>query len=279
MKAELRRSVLLHSKRQLGKLQRTLRQWSGTYQRPRAVILLFHSIGNDKYSLPVDRFETYIHYLAEHAMVVSLETLLKGRLSHRQGLTCTITWDDGYSSVHEWALPILKRYNFPATLYLNVGVINRESPISSDDDPGLYPGLRMLTWQQVADLESCGFTLGSHLVHHLDLTSLSRATAMAELRLSRITIEKQANSACLDFAYPWGRASRRTAQWVREAGFRSAVTALHGPLPTSYDPMFIPRIDIHKDYTLTDFEAILKGDWDYLVWYQRVKRAIRLIEY
>lgn len=275
MKTEPVSLALLQCKRQLGWLQRRHLRWFGNYEQPRALILLFHSVGDDKYSLPVDRFESYISYLAEHATVVSLETLLWGDRSNNCRLTCAITWDDGYASVHDSALAILRRYKFPATIYLSVGVIKKGYAVNSDGDPGLYPGLRMLTWEQIAELQSFGLTLGSHLVHHLDLTRLSRARAMAELCSSRKMIEEHTNRDCLDFAYPWGRATQRNAQWVREAGFRSAVTALHGPVPARYDPMLIPRVDIRRDYNLDDFEAILSGDWDYLGKYQRLKQAIR----
>jgi peptidoglycan/xylan/chitin deacetylase (PgdA/CDA1 family) len=218
-------------------------------------------------------------YLADHATVLSLEKLLKGDRSGNHRLTCAITWDDGYSSVHDSALAILRSYKFPATIYLSVGVINKGYGLNSDYDPGLYPGLRMLTWEQIADLQSFGFILGSHLVHHLDLTRLSRDEAMAELCSSRKTIEEHTNRECVDFAYPWGRATRRNAQWVREAGFRSAVTALHGSVPAKYDPMLIPRLDIRREYNLRDFGAVLNGDWDYLGRYQRLKQAIRIIRY
>src|SRR5262249_47003605 len=140
---------------------------------------------------------------------------------------------------------------------------------------GLYPGLRMLTWRQVAKLRSCGFTIGSHLVHHVDLTRVSRATGMTELRLSKEMIEEHTKRDCLDFAYPWGRATQRSTQWVREAGFRSGVTALHAPVRGTCDPMLIPRINIHKDYCLDDFAAILNGEWDYLANYQTLKQVIR----
>jgi peptidoglycan/xylan/chitin deacetylase (PgdA/CDA1 family) len=275
MEADSVRSELLEWKRQLGRLWRKCLQWRGNYGQPRKLILLFHSIGNDEYSLPVDRFESYMSYLAEHATVASLETLLWGDRSNSRRLTCAITWDDGYASVHDSALAILKRHKFPATIYLSVGVINEGYAVNSVRDPGLYPGLRMLTWEQIADLQSFGFTLGSHLVHHLDLTRLSSARAIAELCTSRKMIEEHTNRDCLDFAYPWGRATQRNAQWVRQAGFRSAVTALHGPVPAKCDPMLIPRVDIRRDYNLDDFEAILDGDWDYLGRYQRLKQAVR----
>jgi peptidoglycan/xylan/chitin deacetylase (PgdA/CDA1 family) len=275
MEADSVRSELLEWKRQLGRLWRRCLQWRGNYGQPRTLILLFHSIGNDDYSLPVDRFECYMSYLAEHATVVSLETLLSGDRSGGRRLTCAITWDDGYASVHDSALGILRRHKFPATIYLSVGVINKGYGLNSDRDPGLYPGLRMLTWEQIADLQSFGLTLGSHLVHHLDLTRLSSDRATAELCTSRRMIEEHTNRDCLDFAYPWGRATQRNAKLVREAGFRSAVTALHGPVPANYDPMLIPRVDIRRDYNLNDFEAILNGDWDYLGRYQRLRQAVR----
>jgi hypothetical protein len=36
----------------------------------------------------------------------------------------------------------------------------------------------------------------------------------------------------------------------------------------------IPRADIRRDYTLEDFKAVVRGDWDYLGHIQRIRRVM-----
>jgi peptidoglycan/xylan/chitin deacetylase (PgdA/CDA1 family) len=261
-------------KRRIGRLWR----WSESFRssgRPRTLVLLYHSVGADNYSVPVDLFERQMCFLAAHTSVVPLEDILtSGR--PRNSITCAITWDDGYASVHEYALKILEKYKFPSTLYVTTGLIGEESAHISDEDRGLLPGRQMLTWSQIRGLQRSVFSIGAHLVHHLNLTALSREQALAELRSSRRTVQEHTDDGCLDFAYPWGLANRRCAEWVHEAGYRSAATVLHNPVPLNLDPLFVPRVNICRDYNLADFDAIIRGDWDYLAAVQRAKTRLGL---
>ena len=240
----------------------------------RKCVLLYHSIGEGRDSLPLNVFENQMRYLAEHMRVVPLRALLEEKDSNA-GVTCALTWDDGYESVHTHALPILRKYGFRATVYVTTGVIGERSNRASDEDGGLTPGLSMLTWPQIRTLQANGFTVGAHLVHHLDLTKMTGAQALSELQLARTSIEKKTGEECIDFAYPWGRSNRRCAAYVRAAGYRQAVTTVHGPVPTHFDPMFLPRMNISREYDMRDFSAILRGDWDYLAYYQGLKKICR----
>jgi peptidoglycan/xylan/chitin deacetylase (PgdA/CDA1 family) len=217
-----------------------------------------------------------MRFLASHATVIPLEDILN-RARPRSAITCAITWDDGYASVYDYARAILEKYRFPSTLYVTTGLIGENSPHISDEDRGLFPGRRMLTWREIRNLQRhSAFTIGAHLAHHLDLTALSREQALAELRSSRSAVEKYTDEGCRDFAYPWGLANRRCAEWVREAGYRSASTVSHNAVPLKFDPLFVPRINIRGDYNFTDFDAIIRGDWDYLSMIQRAKTRLGL---
>ena len=58
---------------------------------------------------------------------------------------------------------------------------------------------------------------------------------------------------------------------MRQCGYRYAAGGRHGALRPDFDPMAFPRINIAQDYSLEDFRAIVRGDWDYLGWVQRAK--------
>ena len=70
-------------------------------------------------------FEAHMSYLARHYKVVGMDELSR----HLESGDSTeavvgITFDDGYLDNYECALPILKRYNLPATIFLTTGHID-----------------------------------------------------------------------------------------------------------------------------------------------------------
>ena len=217
-----------------------------------------------------------MQYLAENANVISLTDLLVTDFVPAP-LNCAITWDDGYGSIHEYALPVLRKHNFPATVYVTTGLIGERQALTTGQDQGIFPGLRMLTWEQIEELRENGFDIGGHLVSHLDLTALNREQAVSELTSSKAAIELHTQTPCLDFAYPWGLANRTCAEWVRQSGYRSAVTTLHAPLHAHSDHMLLPRLTIAPSYDLPEFRAILRGDWDYLAILGRAKAQFRTV--
>jgi len=111
--------------------------------------------------------------------------------------------------------------------------------------------------------------VGSHGVRHLDLTRESDDGIRAELTNSRAAIEKELGVRSPIFAYTWGRHTPRLRRLVEQAGYSHALAGIHAPLSDDMDPFAVPRIAIRRDYTLSDFKAVVQGDWDYLGWLQR----------
>jgi len=67
-----------------------------------------------------------LDFLQKHYRVVPLASLIDGTLPDR---AVVITFDDGFRSVYEIALPLLRARNLPATCYLVTDVIDRKSSI------------------------------------------------------------------------------------------------------------------------------------------------------
>ena len=71
-----------------------------------------------------DRREKHISYLSQNFRCVSLSVLLddlaRGEIPPR---TVAVTFDDGYRNNLTEALPILRRYNVPATLFITYGFV------------------------------------------------------------------------------------------------------------------------------------------------------------
>ncbi|HSJ06809.1 MAG TPA: polysaccharide deacetylase family protein [Longimicrobiales bacterium] len=99
------------------------------------LILTYHGIrpaglttGWDWPLLPVDEFERQVAHLRKHYVVKFIDdawdALVDGETA---GPTAVVTFDDGYRSVHDFALPILRDYGIPATVFLATGFIDTDS--------------------------------------------------------------------------------------------------------------------------------------------------------
>ncbi len=211
------------------------------------------------------------------ARVVSLEALLD---SEPSGESCVaITFDDGYATVVERAAPAMNTLGFVGTVFVTAGWVGTASRRASDPDKGHYPGERFMTWEDLQALRAQGWTIGSHGVEHDDLTAVSTGRLEEELAISRTSIAENVGAPCEHYAYTWGLNDARVRKAVRRAGYASAATTIHGPVTEGADRFALPRMDVTPHCTLSDFAAIVRGEWDYLGVYQRARsfaRSIRL---
>lgn len=79
---------------------------------------------NGDLSITAKNFEKQICFLKENFKVVAMDELL---IDNKDKFKIAITFDDGYLDNFTNALPILTRYNLPATIYITTGFICREA--------------------------------------------------------------------------------------------------------------------------------------------------------
>lgn len=81
--------------------------------------------------MPVNQFESQLRVFRRYGVPTRLGDLLKPD-ADLSGRRVVITIDDGYASVYHYAFPILKKYNWPATLFLPTGFLDRETTLWPD---------------------------------------------------------------------------------------------------------------------------------------------------
>lgn len=107
------------------------RATAGSTARPLRAVL-YHHVAEQPSSLvsrlavntPPDVFEAHVRKIARDYDVVSLDDVLSGRLPRRALL---MTFDDGYRSVVEVALPILRRLGLPSAFFVTGACLERDS--------------------------------------------------------------------------------------------------------------------------------------------------------
>jgi peptidoglycan/xylan/chitin deacetylase (PgdA/CDA1 family) len=110
----------------------------------------------------------------------------------------SITFDDGWVSQYNNALPILRELGITATNYIISGCVNVD-PVC-------------MTQAQIQELGDRGDEIGSHTVSHPHLTKITAAERNAELQDSQTELRRMFGpSAATNFAAPYGEHDHFTA--------------------------------------------------------------------
>ena len=99
-------------------------------------ILTYHGVVEAPQPIPdpcmvhIDDFRRQMHFLRENYDVLPLdEAVCRCRERRAQRPIVAITFDDGYQSNHDLALPVLEKLGLPATIYLTTGFLDTDTTI------------------------------------------------------------------------------------------------------------------------------------------------------
>lgn len=93
-----------------------------------SIILMYHRVVKEPFRDCLDpamfvsskAFEMHIKEISQFFDIVPLEAIAEANLKKR---LCAITFDDGWADNYDFAFPILKKYNIPATIFIPVNMI------------------------------------------------------------------------------------------------------------------------------------------------------------
>jgi peptidoglycan/xylan/chitin deacetylase (PgdA/CDA1 family) len=191
------------------------------------IVVAFHSItrgpSDGALRCHVGDFERYCRFFAKHLRVETFSRTVE-RLASPEALKgeLSITFDDGYADNAELAVPVLKRWNLPATFFVSTGFMGTQEQTDWDVEANVQS--RWMSWAQVAGLRDHGHEIGSHTVSHANLGELQSADVTSELRRSIEHLSQRIGVVPKHFAVPYGRAFGSLAEAVaiaRQLGFRS----------------------------------------------------------
>lgn len=239
-------------------------------------ILAYHRIANlgfvdpmvDDWNVPPALFERHLATLTACADIVPLTQLaVRCQSSPKDGRPLVaLTFDDGYANFHSQVLPLLKRYQVPATVFIITSLIGSDGPPPFDawsmkHCRRLGPeAWRPMNW---AELKECAasalVTIGGHSHQHLKAMNLSPAELADEAHRSRKILLSELNDIDC-YAYPYGSSRLgyvpdSYVSAVAEAGYEYAVTYDLGRVTEATDPLRMPRIEAHG----VDSEAIIRA--------------------
>lgn len=228
------------------------------------VILCYHGIGHSPAPevVSLDEFRRQLDLLVHGFRVMSVTDLVDaiGKPDDGGSLRVSVTFDDGYKGVMEHALPLLLERGLHATAYVLPGLWGRTAAWPSE-----APASERTLWEigDAAGWDAAGMGLGSHGMHHIDLSVASVGEIDEELVGSKVALEGVVRPI-EGFCYPWGRVSPVAQERVRAAGYRYALAGgyrrRHGP-----EELFaLGRVTVDHDDTIEDLRMKLRGGYDWL---------------
>lgn len=207
-------------------------------------ILYYHSImvepGNEL-RMPPEQFNEQMAYLSTHGYYVLTPDELYNDLYDNGTLPdkpILITFDDGYEDNNTNALPILKKYNFTATVFMVSSYINRKGFLTSDE---------------LKELQSAGWTIGGHTVNHLDFSKVDSNTVNNELKNSKITLENMLGKQVKYFCYPFGGYNSNVITQVKQSGYSLGFTTERGWVSKVSNPYLLNRVYCYANMGMNEF--------------------------
>jgi len=217
-------------------------------------ILTYHSISNEiepDETVTPEEFQRQLQYIEENYKVIPLEEAIEylqadiGKVSG----SIVITFDDGYSDNYYNAYPLLKKHDFPATIFLISDFI--------ENNGGKY-----LSPSQIQEMKSNNISFGSHTVSHRILTRLTNEEVVREIKDSKDMLESQLGQRINFFAYPVGTRvdfSDEIVEVVKACKYSCACSNMYGMNGKNADIFALKRIGIETTDNFFIFKKKLEG--------------------
>ncbi len=164
-------------------------------------ILMYHKVSsnvNDDLTISVQNLENQFKYLSNNGYVcLPFSKVFELQSANIPERSFVLTFDDAYLNNLEYLYPLLKKYNFHATIMLPVGFLGKVNVWDKGSEP-------LMNYQQLLSMESQYVNFGLHTYGHISLKNSSFTDIAADIEKCK----QELNSNKIPFlpilAYPYG---------------------------------------------------------------------------
>lgn len=164
-------------------------------------ILMYHHVTTEKgkgLTISIENLEKQFKHLAENGYKTYHFKELSKLKTLPNAKNIIITFDDGYVSQMELALPLLKKYKLKATFFVPLNFLG-------ETDTWNTSSLKIMTAEQLKNLDPKIVELGFHSFYHKKYTELSNAEIEADTRRCLEFVSENELNFSPVLAYPYGK--------------------------------------------------------------------------
>ncbi|MEG3910756.1 sulfotransferase [Microcoleus sp. w1-18aA5] len=162
------------------------------------------------------------------------------------GKAVLMTFDGGYLDFFQYAWPLLKRFDFTATVFLvaeSIGKTNSWEKAEFEEVP-------LMGWSEILQLRDAGIEFGSMSATHQPLTPLSPTEIVREAGKSRAILERELEKPVKCFAYPYGDVDPIVAHLIGASGYTFGVSYTLNLSSFEDSLLSLPRIQVTAENAL-----------------------------
>ncbi|MES2707924.1 MAG: polysaccharide deacetylase family protein [Verrucomicrobiota bacterium] len=207
----------------------------------------------------IDHFREQMQALKDARLaVITMADFLAWRRGEKDipDPSVVITMDDGWKSVYQLALPVLKEFGYPFTIFLYKNYVNG--------------GGRALTTSEIRELMANGAEVGSHSVSHKVAAALRQeknrgpasyeAFVRSEMQVSKQFLRDLTGTPVSTYAYPGGLNTELDRKFGLEAGYEGLFTVNPGRVTWDTPSTSLPRYIIYgKDPKDANFRRAISS--------------------
>ncbi|MCK5913454.1 MAG: polysaccharide deacetylase family protein, partial [Desulfuromusa sp.] len=142
--------------------------------------------------------------------------------------------DDAFRSFYDVGMPIIRRYGFPFTVFVNTDAVGTHG---------------YLGWDELKELAAEGVTIGNHTANHAYLVEMQPGEAFsqwkqriqADIEKSQQQFEKHLGFKPTLFAYPYGEYTADVVDIIKNSGFIAAFAQQSGVIHSGQNRYILPR--------------------------------------
>lgn len=250
---------------------------NGEPMRSGIPILTYHSIdeSGSVISTATDIFQTQMKLLADaNYNVISLNELTRILTAGERlpAKTAVLTFDDGFQNFYSQAFPILEQYGFKATVFLVTDYCDKYNDWAGN--PPELPRSKVLSWEEIREMDRFGIEFGSHTRSHPDLTKLPVNQIKSEMSGSKRAIEDALGRKVETFAYPFGKHNVEIKQIAKE-NFTAACSTNLGKVRPNSDFFSLNRLDSYYLKNPRLFGMLSSKPFDRYIQFRQAMRIVK----
>jgi len=181
-----------------------------------------------------------------------------------------VTFDDGFRSVFENAIPEMVKRGIPSTIFIPSGHIGASARWFGEES-----GQVIMSADEVRKVASELTWIGSHTVNHSKLLALNEDQARRELSLSKQQLEELLGRDVALFSFPYGEYNERLVHWCREAGYECVFTTVPTALVPRPGQYVQGRVSVDPGDWRLEFRLKVAGAYCWLEGAAALKRWLR----
>ena len=221
-------------------------------------VLAYHKISPQKEfgltTINPDIFEKQINIIQQSGFTPITFGELKSQSELPQN-PIIITFDDGYESVYQYALPVLIKYNIKVVIYVLSDFIGQ---INTWEAYKIQRRFRHLSRQQIREMVKLGIEIGSHGKKHLYLPNLNEKKLHDEIMTSKTELSDITGEEIISYCYPYGVSNPEIEDVAKKCNYKFAVGNLNLGELKRHRQYSIGRRSIYSTDTERSFKEKLK---------------------